>query len=123
MPPDWRRWLLVRRSVSTPQALQAAVGFAPQDTTWATGVRVAGTRWVLDQLVDAATGEVGLEHDEVRSWTGWARQITLALGALARLPVLQAGAMAVAQLKKSQPPPPAVSPLTAFTTSRGLASQ
>jgi SRSO17 transposase len=28
---------------------------------------VAGTRWVIEQRFDAAKGEVGLDHDEVRS--------------------------------------------------------
>jgi SRSO17 transposase len=121
--PAWRRWLLVRRSVSAPQELQAYVVFAPQDTTLEAVVRVAGTRWVIEQLFEAAKGEVGLDHYEVRSWTGWYRHITLAMWALALLTVLRAGAIAVEQLKKSLPPPPELSPLTAFKASRGLASR
>jgi SRSO17 transposase len=121
--PAWRRWLLVRRSVSTPQELQAYVVFAPQDTTLEAVVRVAGTRWVIEQLFEAAKGEVGLDHYEVRSWTGWYRHMTLAMWALALLTILRAGAIALEQLKKSLPPPPEVSPLTAFKASRGLASR
>jgi SRSO17 transposase len=121
--PAWRRWLLVRRSVSAPQERQAYVVFAPQDTTLEAVVRVAGTRWVIEQLFEAAKGEVGLDHYEVRSRTGWYRHITLAMWALALLTVLRAGAIAVEQLKKSLPPPPEVSPLTAFKASRGLASR
>jgi SRSO17 transposase len=119
----WRRWLLVRRSVSTPQELQAYVVFAPQDTTLEAVVRVAGTRWVIEQLFEAAKGELGLDHYEVRSWTGWYRHMTLAMWALALLASLRAGAIAVEQLKKSLPPPPEVGPLTAFKASRGLASR
>jgi SRSO17 transposase len=96
----WRRWLLVRRSVSTPQELQAYVVFAPQDTTLEAVVRVAGTRWVIEQLFEAAKGAVGLDHYEVRSWTGWYRHLTLVLWAYALLTVLRAGAMAVEALKK-----------------------
>jgi SRSO17 transposase len=121
--PAWRRWLLVRRSVSTPQELQAYVVFAPQDTPLEAVVRVAGTRWVIEQLFEAAKGEVGLDHYEVRSWTGWYRHMTLAMWALALLTILRAGAIALEQLKKSLPPPPEVSPLTAFKASRGLASR
>jgi SRSO17 transposase len=121
--PAWRRWLLVRRSVSTPQELQAYVVFAPQDTTLEAVVRVAGTRWVIEQLFEAAKGEVGLDHYEVRSWTGWYRHMTLAMWALALLTILRAGAIAVEQLKKSRPPPSEVSPLTAFKASRGLSSR
>jgi SRSO17 transposase len=74
---------------------QASVIFAPQDTTLEEVVRVAGTRWTIPQLFEAAKGEVGLDHDEVRSWTGWYRHSTLALWALALLTVLRAGAIAV----------------------------
>jgi SRSO17 transposase len=77
----------------------------------------------MAQLFEAATGAVGLEHDEVRSWTGWYRHIPLALWALALLTVWRAGAIAVEQRKKSRPPPPEVSPLPAFKASRGLASR
>jgi SRSO17 transposase len=39
---------------------------------------------------------VGLDHDEVRSWTGWYRHITLVMWALALLTVMRAGTIAVA---------------------------
>ena len=123
LAPDWRRWLLVRRRVSAPTELQAYVVFAPQDTTLAEGVRVAGTRWTIESCFEAAKGEVGLDHYEVRSWTGWYRHITLAMWALALLVVLRAGAIAVQALKKSPPPPQARSSLAAFKASRGLASR
>jgi SRSO17 transposase len=119
----WRRWLLVRRSVSTPQELQAYVVFAPQDTTLEAVVRVAGTRWVIEQLFEAAKGEVGLDQYEVRSWTGWYRHITLAMWALALLTVLRAGAIAVETLKKSLPSPQAKTSLAVFKASRGLSSR
>ena len=42
-------------------------------------VRVAGTRWIIEDAFKEAKGEVGLDHYEVRRWTGWYRHITLAL--------------------------------------------
>ena len=42
MEPSWRRWLLVRRSVSDPTDLTAYVVFAPQATPWKTVVRGGG---------------------------------------------------------------------------------
>jgi hypothetical protein len=90
--------------VSDPQERQAYVVFAPQDTTLEEVVRVAGTRWTIESGFEAATSEVGLDHDEVRSWTGWYRHITLVMWALALLTVLRAGAIAVEALKKSLPP-------------------
>ena len=91
MQPAWRRWLLVRRSVSDPTDLTAFVVFAPQATTLAEAVQVAGTRWTIESSFEAAKGEVGLDHYEVRSWTGWYRHITLAMWAYALLAVVRAG--------------------------------
>jgi SRSO17 transposase len=122
LEPDWHRWLLVRRSVSDPTDLTAYVVFAPQETTLEAVVRVAGTRWTIEQLFEAAKGEVGLDHYEVRSWTGWYRHMTLAMWALALLTVMRAGTIAVEMLKKSLPPPQVASPLAAFKARRGLAS-
>ena len=52
-------------------------------------MRVAGTRWTIEECFEAAKGEVGLDQYEVRSWTGWHRHITLAMLALAYLTVLR----------------------------------
>jgi SRSO17 transposase len=122
LEPGWSRWLLVRRRLSEPRELQAYVVFAPQDTTLAEVVRVAGTRWTIESCFEAAKSEVGLDHYEVRSWTGWYRHITLAMWALALLTVLRAGAIAVEVLKKSLPPPQERRSLAAFKASRGLQS-
>jgi SRSO17 transposase len=123
LEPAWRRWLLVRRSVNDTTELRAYVVFAPQDTTLEEAVCVAGTRWVIEQLFEAAKGEVGLDHYEVRSWTGWYRHITLAMWALALLTVLRAGPIAVEALKKSPPPVQERSSLASFKAHRGLVSR
>jgi len=120
--PQWRRWLLVRRSISTPTDLTAYVVFAPQATALEEVVRVAGSRWTIESSFEAAKGEVGLDDYEVRRWTGWYRHITLAMWAYALLAVLRAGAMAVEALKKSLPTPSRGSSLAAFKAERGLAS-
>jgi SRSO17 transposase len=90
MLPTWRRWLLVRRRVSAPTDLTAFGVFAPQPTTLAEAVQVAGTRWTIESSFEAAKGEVGLDHYEVRSWTGWYRHTTLAMWAYALLTVVRA---------------------------------
>src|SRR5215468_7210406 len=89
--PDWCRWLLVRRSLHEPAELTAYVVFAPRATPLATVVRVAGSRWTVERCFEEAKGEVGLDHYEVRSWTGWYRHITLAMWAYALLAVVRAG--------------------------------
>jgi SRSO17 transposase len=123
MDVTWRRWLLVRRSVSDPREQRAYVVFAPQATTLEEVVGVAGTRWVIEQLFEAAKGEVGLDHYEVRSWTGWYRHMTLAMWALALLTVLRAGAIAVEAFKKNLPLLQERSSMAAFKASRGLPSR
>jgi SRSO17 transposase len=117
---DWRRWLLVRRSLSAPAELTAYVVFAPRATTLATVVQVAGSRWAIERSFEKAKGEVGLDHYEVRSWTGWYRHITLAMWAYALLTVLRAVPLPTEEAPKkiwSQPTP---SSLTAFKAARGL---
>jgi SRSO17 transposase len=120
--PTWRRWLLVRRSLSEPADLTAYVVFAPQPTTLEEVVRVAGSRWTVESSFEAAKGEVGLDQYEVRSWTAWYRHITLAMWALALLTVMRAGTIAVETLKKSLRSPMQASRLAAFKARRGLTS-
>jgi SRSO17 transposase len=90
MHSAWRRWLLVRRSVSDPTALTACVVFAPHGSALEAVVRVAGSRWTVESCFEAAKGEVGLDQYAVRSWTGWYRHMTLAMWAYALLTVLRA---------------------------------
>jgi SRSO17 transposase len=71
-------WLLVRRSHSDGElAFYACYG--PAATPLVGLVRVAGTRWAVEEGFQQAKGEVGLDHYEVRKWPGWYRHITLAL--------------------------------------------
>jgi SRSO17 transposase len=123
LAPGWCRWLLVRRSLTTPMELTAYVVFAPQAATLPEVVGVAGSRWTIESGFEEAKGEVGLDQYEVRSWTAWYRHITLAMWALALLTVMRAGTIAVEALKKSLPPPQTARPLGAFKARRGLASR
>jgi hypothetical protein len=73
---------------------------APHATTLAEAVQVAGARWTVARCFEAAQGEVGLDHYEVRSWTGWYRHITLAMWAYALLTVLRAAHLPPAEAPK-----------------------
>jgi len=44
-------------------------------------VRVIGLRWAVEECFQAAKGQVGLDHYQVRSYAGWYRHITLAMAA------------------------------------------
>jgi SRSO17 transposase len=90
--PGWDYWLLVRRSLSDPTDLAYYICFCPAETPLEQLVRVAGTRWAIEESFESAKGEVGLDHYEVRRWPGWYRHITLALLAHAYLTVTRARA-------------------------------
>jgi SRSO17 transposase len=91
--PGFEHWLLVRRSIADPEELAYYVGFAPAGTTLAQLVRVAGSRWAIEECLESAKNEVGLDQYEVRRWEAWYRYITLSLLAHAYLTVLRARAL------------------------------
>jgi hypothetical protein len=70
-----------------PKKLTYYLTFAPTGTLLETLVAVAGRRWTIEESLEAAKGEVGLDHYEVRHYHGWYRHITLAMLALANLAV------------------------------------
>lgn len=52
-------------------------------------VRVAGARWAIGETFQTTKGETGLDHYQVRQWTGWYRHITMSMLAHAFLTVSQ----------------------------------
>ena len=68
--------LLARRRLAQPEELAYYVCFGPADTTLEDLVRVAGTRWTIEECFEEAKGPVGLDQYEVRKWEGWYRHIT-----------------------------------------------
>lgn len=87
-----RRWILIRRSLADPskRAYYRVAGPAP--TTLPELVRVAGSRWKIEEGFEDTKGEVGLDHYEVRGFRAWYRFVTLALLAHAILVVVRAQA-------------------------------
>ena len=86
-------WLLVRRSLSNPGELAYYVCYGPAGTSLEELVRVAGTRWAIEECFEEAKGQVGLDQYEVRRWDGWYRHITLAMLAHAYLSMIRHQAM------------------------------
>jgi SRSO17 transposase len=98
--PGWDYWLLVRRSLADPTELAYYACFCPAGTPLGELVRVAGTRWAIEESFETAKGEVGLDHYEVRRWPGWYRHMTLALLAHAYLTVTRAAAVEKGERKR-----------------------
>jgi len=91
--PGKGHWLLARRSIAKPGELSYYVCFGPAGTSLEELVRVAGTRWAIEECFEEAKGEVGLDQYEVRRWDGWYRHITLAMLAYAYLAVIRQHAL------------------------------
>ena len=91
-PRRYARWLLIRRSVADPEDVAYYLCGGPPGTPLGELVRVAGTRWAIEECFELAKGECGLDEYEVRSWVGWHRHVTLSLYALAVLAVIRSRA-------------------------------
>jgi SRSO17 transposase len=83
------RWLLFRRNIDDPSELAYYLAYGPKETPPEELIRVAGSRWAIEDSFEAAKGEVGLDEYEVRRWEAWHRHITLCLLAHAYLAVLR----------------------------------
>ncbi len=85
----WRLWLLVRRHRERRDERAYYLCRGPADTPWKELVRVAGSRWAVEECFERAKGDCGLADYEVRSWVGWYRHVTLSMFALAMLAVIR----------------------------------
>lgn len=86
------RWLLIRRSITDPTELAYYLCYGPADTDDEELIRVAGTRWAVEECFQTAKGQVGLDDYQVRRYDAWYRHITLAMCAHAFLTVTAAKA-------------------------------
>ena len=104
-PQGWERWLLVRRSLTTGE-LAYYVCAGPASLPLVALVRVAGTRWRVEEAFQAGKGLCGLDQHQVRRWRSWYRWVTLAMLAYAFLVV------AAVTEHARHPPPLGLIPLT-----------
>ena len=86
---DWQLWLVVRRHRERPDERAYFLARGPAETRPAELIRVAGMRWRVEECLELAKGECGLDEYEVRSWVGWHRHVTLSLLALAVVAVIR----------------------------------
>jgi SRSO17 transposase len=74
----WTRGLLLRRSL-TDRELAFFSTWCPAGTGIATLVSVEGRRWAIEEGFETAKTELGLAHNETRSWHGWHRHVSLVM--------------------------------------------
>jgi SRSO17 transposase len=85
----WQLWLVVRRHRERPDERAYFFARGPAATPPAESVRVAGTRWRVEECLELGKGECGLDESEVRSWAGWHRHVPSSLLALAVATVIR----------------------------------
>jgi SRSO17 transposase len=100
----WTRGLLVRRSLADG-ACAYFTTWCPAGTGLETLVAVEGQRWTIEDSFETAKNELGLDHNETRSWHGWHRHVSLVMLAFAMLATIRHQA--------NQSPPKKTPPRTA----------
>ncbi len=80
----WTRGLLIRRNIADG-ALAYFSTWCPAGTGIETLVAVEGSRWTIEDAFETAKTELGLDHNETRSWHGWHRHVSLVMLAFAVL--------------------------------------
>jgi SRSO17 transposase len=105
----WTRGFLVRRSIADG-GLAFFSTWCPEGTDIATLVRVEGHRWAIEDSFETTKNELGLDHNETRSWHGWHRHVSLVMLAFAMLAVIRHHANAASPPKTARSVDPMVGP-------------
>ena len=84
----WTRGLLIRRSIADKD-LAYFTTWCPAGTSIETLVAVEGRRWAIEDSFETAKTELGLDHNESRSWHGWHRHVSLVMLAFAMLATIR----------------------------------
>src|SRR3954449_10392595 len=78
----WTRGLLIRRNI-TDGELAFFATWCLAGTPVTVLVAVEGQRWAIEDSFETAKNELGLDHNETRSWHGWHRHVSLVMLAFA----------------------------------------
>jgi len=68
-------------------------------------VSVEGHRWAIEDSFEAAKNELGLDHNETRSWHGWHRHVSLVMLAFTMMAIIRHRANTGPLLKKTRQRP------------------
>src|SRR5215208_326119 len=96
----WTRGLLIRRNLADG-ILAFFATWCPAGTAMETLVAVEGRRWAIEDGFETAKNELGLDHNETRSWHGWHRHVSLVMLAFAMLAAIRRKANTPAPPKSS----------------------
>jgi SRSO17 transposase len=99
---EWTRGLLIRRNIANGD-LAFFSTWCPKNTPLAKLVAVEGHRWAIEDSFETTKNELGLDHNETRSWHGWHRHVSFVMLAFAMMAVSRHRANAQPTLKKTSP--------------------
>ena len=99
----WTRGLLIRRRLVDGE-LAYFTTWAPAGTPLEKLAWVEGHRWSIEASFETAKNELGLDHNETRSWHGWHRHVSLVMLAFALLAAIRHRANALPCSKKQTQP-------------------
>ena len=69
--PGPRVWLMFQRTLGSKPKIKFYFSNAPTTCPSSEFVRVSGLRWPVETTLEEGKGEVGLDHNETRTWPGW----------------------------------------------------
>ena len=98
---EWTRGLLIRRNVAD-SGLAFFSTWCPKGTSIQKLASVEGHRWAIEDSFETAKNELGLDHNESRSWHGWRRHVSLVMLAFAMMAVIRHRANTEPALKKNR---------------------
>src|SRR5271154_1422273 len=84
----WTRGLLIRRNIADAE-LAFFSTWCPAGTGIEILVKVEGHRWAIEDSFETAKNELGLDHNETRSWHGWHRHVSLVMLAFAMMAAIR----------------------------------
>ena len=84
----WTRGLLIRRKIADGD-LAFFTTWAPQGTTIERLAKIGGHRWAIEDSFETTKNELGLDHNETRSWHGWRRHVSLVMLAFAMMAAIR----------------------------------
>jgi SRSO17 transposase len=102
----WTRGLLIRRHIADG-SLAFFSTWCPKGTSIQKLVSVEGHRWAIEDSFETAKNELGLDHNETRSWHGWHRHVSLVMLAFAMMAIIRHRANAKPTPKKTRRRPTA----------------
>jgi SRSO17 transposase len=97
----WTRGLLIRRHIADGEMAFFST-WCPTGTSINTLIAVEGHRWSIEDSFETAKNELGLAHNETRSWHGWHRHMSLVMLAFAMMAAIRHHANKLPP-KKTQP--------------------